>query len=1218
MGSISGPIIRFRFDAPSAQQAAKQLSQTVSSTMARASKSSAQQFVSDYQAAAAKLRASLTSEKLGLNQIVQAREKIIGLAQREMSVLQKKNALTKADYALLKNATLEIEKQRNALQGFGAITSPTRKIIQQMMSGISARAGSYGGGMGSFAGVRVNESIGKMADEATGGKLALLALGGASVVAGAAMLKMAKDGAELAVSMRNASEAAGISIKSMAELKSAASALGVDSDVTVKMFRKFNQELTYAAGASLPHASIEAKRAAEVFQLLGVNVKKAAADPMEGLRELSAALSKLPEGAIKSATEVMLLGRGGQEAAPLINHLSEAILATKDSSDELASKIGGAAEAGDKLAAASANLSNEWHSLEVNLSTVFVPLLSGIANMVNGLFGGARMAASSPKQFLGGLLGPALGIYGVGMQHTGGVAAAHYPASVLSIPGMFRNGIPQHDRIDTSNAVLAANYARNMAYAKGGPYITKLSAAEEQRFKLWVKQNKIPWQDTANADYDMRGYWKAQQMGNPIAARAANLHFPDQWKTPYDATFSNESQYATHAAPHWVGNTLVPTNTGGVTGRWMDAAGNAATLNKLAGAVVSDSTGRGKGAYEGEPMRALLRKDLAAINKYLREKKAAHDKELHDWIRVDERALKSSKDAARKSAEAWKKELHDRITQDERALHAAQENARKIAEVNKKKAEEVINAWRRLQDEGRSLFSALLSGGRNFSQELVHDLENIALGPVQKAFGNIFANIFLELGKIVPSIGGKAGAGGKGPGGWLGKIWKGIQAGIQPPKSVQQAIQMLNPQITANTVIVNGPASGAGGSAAAGGLLGLLGGNNFSATNSTGGLLGLLAGNNVPANVYSGGLLSLIGGNRSSTSTGSAAVAGGIVGGPLYQGVPSRASQVGSVLASAIPGAVLLGSGIATRNGAAMATGIGMAGGPLLTSLSNIPALSKLGANLPGMSKSATGNLLGNLGAALPGIGMMFAGNQTGGLGGAAMGALGGAQAGLALGGPIGAAIGAIAGGLMGAFGKKNNAQAWQNHVTKAMNNQRITLPPSENFAFASMGSMAQTMSTTFGQGPGGTFSNSTLAANTPFSANAILGTPRGWQNQIKWNELMNGLNPNAPFYGGSINPFAGGTLPPNYPFGGGSGLPNGLRLPRGGDAYSQNAGLGGVASPQSGVQVHFTVPGYVDKAGLADIVKNAAPLIHATVSQSVYRQNTGMRRAIMKGVNLA
>ena len=96
------------------------------------------------------------------------------------------------------------------------------------------------------------------------------------------------------------------------------------------------------------------------------------------------------------------------------------------------------------------------------------------------------------------------------------------------------------------------------SYAKFGPYTTNLDAPTEQAFQTWVKQNKIPWQDTHDADYDMRGYYRAMIHGDPNAVRSSkNLHFPDTWKTPYDKSFSNESIYATKDAPHWKGNKLV-------------------------------------------------------------------------------------------------------------------------------------------------------------------------------------------------------------------------------------------------------------------------------------------------------------------------------------------------------------------------------------------------------------------------------------------------------------------------------------------------------------------------------------------------------------------------------------------------------------------------------------------------------------------------------------
>jgi hypothetical protein len=96
-------------------------------------------------------------------------------------------------------------------------------------------------------------------------------------------------------------------------------------------------------------------------------------------------------------------------------------------------------------------------------------------------------------------------------------------------------------------------------------YKTPLSPAEEKQFQAWVRTNKVPFDDSATSDYDMRGFWKAAQEGDPNASTAVSkfdnrIHFPDTYKTPYHRTFSNESQYATSDAPHWVGDRLIDKN----------------------------------------------------------------------------------------------------------------------------------------------------------------------------------------------------------------------------------------------------------------------------------------------------------------------------------------------------------------------------------------------------------------------------------------------------------------------------------------------------------------------------------------------------------------------------------------------------------------------------------------------------------------------------------
>lgn len=107
------------------------------------------------------------------------------------------------------------------------------------------------------------------------------------------------------------------------------------------------------------------------------------------------------------------------------------------------------------------------------------------------------------------------------------------------------------------------NLERNSAWLAPGNHVynTPLANPDEQAFRQWVVENKVPFDANAPlSDYDMRGYWQALQAGDPVATSAINpndkqTHYPDRWKTPYSATFSNESQWANpNLAPRWDGN----------------------------------------------------------------------------------------------------------------------------------------------------------------------------------------------------------------------------------------------------------------------------------------------------------------------------------------------------------------------------------------------------------------------------------------------------------------------------------------------------------------------------------------------------------------------------------------------------------------------------------------------------------------------------------------
>jgi hypothetical protein len=103
-------------------------------------------------------------------------------------------------------------------------------------------------------------------------------------------------------------------------------------------------------------------------------------------------------------------------------------------------------------------------------------------------------------------------------------------------------------------------YQHNKPFATAGPYQTPLPAPQEQQFRQWVQQKRVPFDpNAAVVDYDMRGYWK--DTGG--AWEGGKTHFPDTYKTPYDTTFSKESKYATPNCPFtWQGDNLIDTRDG--------------------------------------------------------------------------------------------------------------------------------------------------------------------------------------------------------------------------------------------------------------------------------------------------------------------------------------------------------------------------------------------------------------------------------------------------------------------------------------------------------------------------------------------------------------------------------------------------------------------------------------------------------------------------------
>jgi hypothetical protein len=509
--------------------------------------------------------------------------------------------------------------------------------------------------------------------------------------------------------------------------------------------------------------------------------------------------------------------------------------------------------------------------------------------------------------------------------------------------------------------------------------------------------------------------------------------------------------------------------------------------------------------------------------------------------------------------EALKKQLISQKEYNDAVKKLAQDRNKTLDDANKA-----------FEEKAGSLFDDLISGNtKSFTHALLKEVEDIALKPVKDAFDKLIGG---QLKSLADLFSGK-GTGGSLSGVWntLKNIWSGKTPGFFPGDTGsspgggtgaagQVGVGTMN--VAAQVVYLNtlGVAQAGGG----GGL------GNFFGANSLLGGFGNFFGNLNPF-------------GPSGVGTGGGA-----------GGTSANVSLLTKVLSQASPfaaGAAALGLGLATGNESTIAIGAATLAGKastLLSGLSGLPA---------GLSSA-----LGTFGAAAPGFGIAASGiinagqarTTAGKVGGVFEAGAGGALAGAVIGSVvpvIGTAIGALIGGLFGAGGGGLAAifgggpQGFQQSVTYAMAHQQYHAPLSENFSFASNGSIANTLGTGFFQS-GSQFSQYKLPAGTSFAASALTG-------DLTWQQLYqlqnSGLNPNAPFLGNpSTNPYVGQG-------------PVGVHA----------------ASPQPTVAVHVNLPGYIDAQGASAALMPHATLIAQIVSKQLSNSSSGFSSAARRAVIL-
>jgi hypothetical protein len=1112
MGTIPGPIITFRISQPELNAAVQPAFQQVRDQARTVSS----QIADDWKRMAAQIRASVAQGAISNAQEADARKNIVSILQRELTLHSDLSNASNKQLANYKAMTLELERQSSFLKGTGGLTAGTQAFLSQL-SGVggglvSRLVGSLGanifgvsGGsqLGSVAGVSASNIFAGIA--ASAGP-ATLAVGGltAGIVATSAILGGAtKSMLDYAQSVQNVSAATGLTYSETQKFRELAKITGVDADGLTQSFGRLQSELGkyIVSGKDSEGATQNFVRVLDKFNISVTDSGGKLRPIGQIMSDFAGSLAQIPDAETRTAIGMDAMGIRGKILVQVIDNLRASGLTLAQALDMVKK-----ASLSDDTIKELLREKQSWNELVVSIDAATLHLK-------------AFLATHKTAVGLSGVPGVA--------PLLGGLAGAYRATSFFYDPGApATTGVPT---AANAQGLIEQYAAKNNELLLNRAEILK--AGGQAEYQLLEAEQKYAEAVKASHGAD------AEKYANEIVSLKAVLELERQraevWNRIRESLFrpstGNTSQGREARSVQELMNNLLNPGQGGAP----DIGISSGITNPLAG-VLGPQAKPGVNGFD----------ILSQINK-------EHEDLFKSQASIDAEHYQDELDSLN---EALKKQLISQQEYNAAAIKLAQDRNKTLNDADKK-----------YEDEAGSLFEDLISGKtKSFSEALLKDVENIALGPVKKIFEQLIGSQLQALsdlfsgkkpgstgtaggiwGTITGKIGGVIGPGGT-PGWWPGAIGGGAGGGVG---QTGVSTQVMN--VTAQ--VVNIASIGGTGGAGGGGI-----GNFFGATGLLGGF----------GNFF--GTLNPFGGSGGSSGSGAGSTGGSV-------------SLLTKVLGQASPfaaGAAALGLGLATGNESTIAIGAATLAGKAATALSGISGIS------PALSGA-----LSTFGQAAPGLGIAASGiinadqsrTVAGKIGGTLEAGAGGALAGLMVGGPIGAAIGGaiglIGGTIASIFG--GGPQGFQQSVQYAMAHQQYHAPLSENFSFASNGSIASTLGTGFQQN-GSSFSQYALPSNTSFAASALTG-------DLTWQQLYqlqnSGLNPNAPFLGNpSTNPYVG-------------------------------QGPVGVHATGSNVapQIHLHIPGLIDAsqvaATLAPHITTITQLVNSQASNSASGMGSRVRQ---------
>ena len=920
----NGPLIQFRFDVPQSAGAAA----AVFDPVKKQARETSAQVADEWRRMAAQIRASTAQGILSTKEEASLRQSVVAVLEREVGVLRQKNELSSKELSNLKAMTLELERQKSFIKGTGGLTAGTHAAIGQFSTqtylGITRALDSivnryFGGAAGSiFRTVRdlgYYSSIGAGGVAGEGGRtsgilgkivspagLATLGGVGALTAAGVALGVMADKGGKLAVELTDMAQKTGLSTQAAIRLNTAAGVLGVSMDSIGVGFKKFDTLITEANAGN--------KKAVQLFNDLGINIKKAAEDPFSAIQRLAKVFAAIPTPALRIALATELFGRGGQQLVPILSELDKVMGLTSSSSEDLARALGtDVRDSAITARAALANWRNETDALEIALGQRLLPTLIKVVGIINDTFSGQMPKLNTQSDVQSYL------------QHTLGSQFTPYGASE------FRNFLARAPHPENARPYQMFNAFFDWEKSRGVVDSSKLI----ERYKETISGTGDA---AAKASVDVKRL--NADVGNfGKAALTAQEKF---WKQVGENLFRSgpARPLRTRAGEQVVGGRLLG---GAALSRAIPAPGlgvglEAQTGNLLAGIGLGAP---GVGVNVPTTSEGMLQVILGG-----------------DYNKI----FNTREDQYRRELAQLKQALDEKLI-------SYQEYNQAALSINNDLHEEMMRQNREFNHQADDLFQQLITGDRNFGRTLVKDLQDSLLAPIRNSFDQIVGGLLGGFSRGVNAgyqgtLGGIFGHGGLSrfatvP--FLGNLIPGLGANkAAPTGAAGDPVHVVLAGVgTSGGGILGGTGLSAGGNGIIGGLLPLLGLGDIGGAGGASGIgaLPLLrdaSGNLIGGSSGGGSLLSkifggLFGGGQSGAAHGGFFGLGGKVGGGI--------AGLGG-----IGGGLLMGLGAST--GGALGGLEGAAGGALSGALTGFTMGGPIGA--------AIGGIIGGIGGLITGI----------------------------------------------------------------------------------------------------------------------------------------------------------------------------------------------------------------------------------------------------------